>query len=53
MARPASVVCDEAMHDALEDGYDWSFVGARSLKGIDGEQKLFRARKKGADDTDN
>lgn len=44
MARPGSVVCDAAMHDALEDSYRWSFAGARSLKGIDGEQKLFRAR---------
>jgi adenylate cyclase len=44
MARAGSVVCDEAMHDALENDYAWSFAGARSLKGIDGEQKLFRAR---------
>ena len=47
MARPGSVVCDVCMHDALEDEYDWSFAGSRSLKGIDGEQKLFRARAKG------
>ena len=33
MARPGSVVCDEAMHDALEDGYDWSFAGARTPQG--------------------
>jgi adenylate cyclase len=44
MARAGSVVCDEAMHDALEDGYKWSYAGARKLKGIDGEEKLFRAR---------
>jgi adenylate cyclase len=44
MARAGSVVCDEAMHDALEDGYRWSFAGARKLKGIEGEQKLYRAR---------
>ncbi len=44
MARPGSVVCDVALHNALEDRYDWSFAGGRSLKGIDGEQKLFRAR---------
>jgi len=48
MARAGSVVCDEALHDALEDRYDWSFAGARSLKGLDGEEKLFRARPKGA-----
>jgi adenylate cyclase len=51
MARAGSVVCDEAMHEALEDDYDWSYAGARKLKGIDGEQKLFRARPKGADES--
>ena len=50
MARPGSVVCDEALHDALEGDYDWSFAGGRSLKGIEGEQKLFRARPKVARD---
>jgi adenylate cyclase len=44
MARPGSVVGDEAIHDELEGQYDWSYAGARKLKGIDGEQKLFRAR---------
>ncbi|MDQ3758412.1 MAG: adenylate/guanylate cyclase domain-containing protein, partial [Actinomycetota bacterium] len=45
VARPGSVVCDEAMHEALEDSYRWSFAGARHLKGIDAEVKLYRARK--------
>ncbi|MEJ7876973.1 MAG: adenylate cyclase regulatory domain-containing protein, partial [Solirubrobacterales bacterium] len=44
VARPGSVVCDAAMHEALEDSYRWSFAGARHLKGIDDEVKLFRAR---------
>ncbi len=45
MAKPGSVVCDEAMHEVVgESGYQWSFAGARHLKGIDGEAKLFRAR---------
>ena len=48
MARPGSVVCDECMHDELEDRYAWSFAGSRGLKGIDGEQKLFRARELGS-----
>lgn len=48
MARPGSVVGDQATHSKLEDDYEWSFAGARSLKGIDGEQKLFRARPKSA-----
>ncbi len=50
MARPGSVVCDQAMHDALKDGYDWSFAGARSLKGIKGDERLFRARPAGDGD---
>jgi adenylate cyclase len=50
MARAGSVVCDQATHDALKDDYKWSFAGARSLKGIEGEEKLFRARPKAADD---
>jgi adenylate cyclase len=51
MARPGSVVCDEAMHDeAGQDNYKWSFAGARHLKGIDGEVKLFRARRLSADE---
>jgi len=32
------------MHRALEDSYRWSFAGARQLKGIKDEVKLFRAR---------
>lgn len=53
MARPGSVLCDEKMHDAVgKDSYIWSFAGARSLKGIDGEQKLFRARAEDSGDTE-
>jgi adenylate cyclase len=52
IARANSVVCDEVMHDALEDEFRWSFAGARSIKGIDGEEKLYRARPKGAGDAD-
>jgi len=53
VARPGSVLCDEQMHDAVgKDGYSWSFAGARSLKGIDGEQKLFRARAEDSGDTE-
>jgi adenylate cyclase len=45
VARPGSVLCDEAMRDAAgEDAYRWSFAGSRRLKGISGEVKLFRAR---------
>lgn len=44
VARPGSVLCDEALHDAAGDAYRWSFAGSRRLKGISGEVKLFRAR---------
>jgi adenylate cyclase len=48
IARPGSVLCDEAMHDAAsEEAYRWSFAGSRRLKGISGEVKLFRARSQG------
>jgi adenylate cyclase len=47
IARPASVLTSEEVHDALaEDGaYEWSFAGSRKLKGIDGSVKVFRARR--------
>jgi adenylate cyclase len=45
-AYPASVLCDEAVHDATkEGGVRFSFAGARKLKGIDAPEKLFRARR--------
>lgn len=50
VARPGSVLCDEAMHDAAgEHAYEWSFAGSRRLKGISGEAKLFRARHEGTE----
>ena len=45
IARPGSVLCDESVHDALEDGVNWSFAGQRKIKGINGQVKLFRARR--------
>lgn len=55
VARPDSVLCDEVAHDAIGDdtGVKWSFAGARHLKGIDGEVKLFRARGPAAGDDDS
>ena len=43
VARPGSVVLDEATKEAAED-FDYSYVGERKLKGIDYRVKLFRAR---------
>jgi adenylate cyclase len=43
IARPGSVLTDEAIHDALEDVFAWSFAGSKKLRGI-GEVRLFRCR---------
>jgi adenylate cyclase len=48
IARPGSVLIDEATKEAVDDGYDYSFAGERRLKGFDGRAKLFRARRAGA-----
>ncbi len=44
VARPGSVLCDEATMEAVEESYAWSFAGARRLKGVGSEVKLFRCR---------
>jgi adenylate cyclase len=46
LARPGTVLVSETVRDAIAsaDGLDWSFAGARHLKGVKGEVKLFRAR---------
>jgi adenylate cyclase len=45
-ARPGAVLVTEAVRDAVgdESGIEWSFAGARRLKGIKDDVKLFRAR---------
>jgi adenylate cyclase len=47
VARPGSVVLDEAAKDAAGDGFDYSYVGERRLKGLDYRVKIFRARRPG------
>jgi adenylate cyclase len=45
VARPGSVVVDSSTHEAAgEDGFAYTFIGERRLKGIDSKVKLFRAR---------
>ncbi len=46
-ARPGTVLAAESVRDELGDdaGFSWSFAGARRLKGIKDEVKLFRARR--------
>jgi adenylate cyclase len=47
IARPGSVLVTEAVKDAAgEDDYRYSFAGERKLKGVNGLQKLFRARRR-------
>lgn len=47
VARPGAVLVAESTREPLGDaaGFSWSFAGARHLKGIKGEVKLFRARR--------
>ncbi|MBV8178416.1 MAG: adenylate/guanylate cyclase domain-containing protein [Mycobacterium sp.] len=47
VARPGAVLAAESTQAELGDdaGFSWSFAGARHLKGIKGEVKLFRVRR--------
>jgi adenylate cyclase len=47
VARPGSLVLDEATKEAAGDRFDYSYVGERHLKGLDYRVKLFRARAPG------
>jgi adenylate cyclase len=46
VARPGTVLVAESALEAVGEAeeFDWSFAGARHIKGIKGEVKLFRAR---------
>ena len=48
VARPGSVLCDEAVHDAAGEDFDWSFAGRHRLKGIGESVPLYRARPHGS-----
>ena len=45
-ARPGAVLVTESVRQAVGDdaGIDWSFAGAKRLKGITDDVKVFRAR---------
>ncbi|HTM85216.1 MAG TPA: adenylate/guanylate cyclase domain-containing protein, partial [Mycobacterium sp.] len=50
VARPGTVLVTADVHDAIRDGggdggFQWSYAGARRLKGIGDEVKLYRARR--------
>lgn len=44
VARPGSVVLDEATKEAAGERFTYSYVGERKLKGLDYRVKLYRAR---------
>ncbi|MGH3675998.1 MAG: adenylate/guanylate cyclase domain-containing protein [Mycobacterium sp.] len=46
-ARPGTVLIAESTRDAVGNGggFEWSSAGARRLKGVSGEVKLFRAHR--------
>ena len=45
-ARPGSLLVAESARKVIGgDDFQWSFAGGRKLKGINGETKLFRARR--------
>jgi adenylate cyclase len=45
LARPGSVLTDDATHDAAGRAFAWSYAGDRRIKGLANELKLFRARR--------
>jgi adenylate cyclase len=48
-ARPGAVLVAESARDAIGNahGFDWSSIGARRLKGVGSEVKLFRVTRLG------
>jgi adenylate cyclase len=45
IARAGSVLATQALHDAAPDGYAWSYVGERKLKGFREAVPLYRVRR--------
>ena len=52
IARPASVLTTEELHDAAPDAYRWSKAGIRNIKGIPDPVPLWRVRKSETEDED-
>jgi adenylate cyclase len=48
IAKPGSVLADQALYDLAPEAYRWSFAGERRLAGIKGRVRLYRARHVGA-----
>ena len=49
---PGSVLATREVRDAVAEAYRWSPAGARSLKGVEGPVRLYRARRLTRDDED-
>ncbi|KAA1247235.1 adenylate/guanylate cyclase domain-containing protein [Mycobacterium simiae] len=54
IARPGTVLVADSVWEAFGDaadsaGFEWSYAGARRLKGIKNESKLFRVRRSNSD----
>jgi adenylate cyclase len=45
VARPGSVLLDEAAKERAGEGFRYSYAGERQLKGFDSRTKLYRARR--------
>jgi adenylate cyclase len=45
IAKPGSVLLDEAAKKAADEGFHYSYAGEKRLKGFDQRAKLFRARR--------
>jgi adenylate cyclase len=50
IAWPGSVLCDNAVHDAAEEAFRWSFAGERRVKGVKRPVRLWRARRPSPED---
>ena len=44
-ARPLSVLTTEAVRQAADGGYEWSFAGEKRLKGLSAPLRTYRARR--------
>ncbi len=53
VARPGSVLCTKEVKDAAPEDFEWSSTGKHKLKGVDGSVPLYRARSRGAEETDS
>ncbi|MGZ6695303.1 MAG: adenylate cyclase regulatory domain-containing protein [Solirubrobacteraceae bacterium] len=45
IARPGSVLTTREVRDAAREDYSWSAAGRRTIKGVDGPVRLYRARR--------